>query len=47
MFTDTFCEVITFILAIIIAVKVKRFICEYKEMKELLKDCLYNESDAE
>lgn len=47
VFTDTFCEVITFILAIIIAVKVKRFICEYKEMKELLKDCLHNESDAE
>lgn len=47
VFTDTFCEVITFILAIIIAVKVKRFICEYKEMKELLKDRLHNESDAE
>lgn len=47
VFTDTFCEVITFILAIIIAVKVKRFICEYKEMKEQLKGSADNESDAE
>ena len=47
VFTDTFCEVITFILVIIIAVKGKRFICEYKEMKEQLKGSAGNESNAE
>lgn len=47
LFTDAICAVITIILIVIIAFKVKAFVGEYKEMKESLKDSTHNQSDAE
>lgn len=35
VFTDTVCAVVTIIMTVIIAVRVKKYVCEYREMKEM------------
>lgn len=35
VFTDTLCAVVTIIMAVIIAVRVKKYVCEYRETKEM------------
>lgn len=47
IFGDTVCLVVTIILAVVIAVKVKGFVSEYKEMKEMLSASSEDESKAE
>lgn len=36
MFTDTLCAVVTIIMAVIIAVGVKEYVCKYRKIKEIL-----------
>lgn len=36
VFTDTLCAVVTIIMAVIIAVRVKEYVCKYRKIKEIL-----------
>lgn len=47
VFTDTVCAVVTIIMAVIIAVRVKKYICEYREMKEMLSSGRDNQDNVE